>query len=76
MRLVIGIVFICIGLLHALHVLDLSGPVTNLNGGKFFSFSNLDRIASSGFWGKYFVLMIDVAIIGFGVQELIWKIKK
>ena len=76
MRLFIGIALIVIGLLHGLHVLNISGPVSNLNGGRFFSFSNLDRIASLGFWGKYFVLLIDAAIIGFGVQELRRKFKR
>ncbi len=76
MRVLFGCIFLLIGLLHGWHVANIEyGNVSDLNAGRFFSFSDLDRLASSGPVGKFLVLAIDGAIAMLGVLELTKKPK-
>jgi hypothetical protein len=75
MRKFVGWVLIVLGLLHGLHVFQINaGSVIDLNSGRFFSFSALDRLASTGLVGKVVVLLIDFSLVGLGLLELVgWR---
>lgn len=70
MRYLVGIILLSIAVLHAWHIVGIDyGSVSVINGSRFFSFSALDRLASSGVMGKFLVLSIDGGIALLGVLE-------
>jgi len=78
-RLFFALLVVLVAVAHGVHVLDISqGSVGNTNGARFLTFSQLDRLASSGAIGKTFVLFVDAAFIYLGVIQLrkTWVKKK
>ena len=71
MKYVWGLLLVTLGFAHGIHVLGIdAGSINPLGAGRFFSFSELDRLAATGLPGKLLVLMADGLLIALGLLDI------